>query len=300
MSLGQAFGDAISLGYGLYDRDRQNREQQQAEMERERLRQEVQTALENLRAKNDRELEDRRFSNDVALQDQRTRASESEYTRRRNDAVSDAGAKAMEGAAQKYNMGQFLKGLPSSTQKKAEAASYGLNLDDDDLMTPEERGAASAAKLAADVEREEKISAARARGNASVKPKVPVQPKDDPRLPRGVRSWLATMPLKHEYDRDAAIADVRNTWGKIISDHPSADITLAMKEVDGLFGGRETAYAAPKPKTDAGGATSAAAPSAGRGTPAAQSAAAPKIGDVKVFPNGNKGRWDGKGWLLIQ
>ena len=26
----------------------------------------------------------------------------------------------------------------------------------------------------------------------------------------------------------------------------------------------------------------------------------PKVGDIKTFPNGNKGRWDGKGWELVK
>lgn len=25
-----------------------------------------------------------------------------------------------------------------------------------------------------------------------------------------------------------------------------------------------------------------------------------KVGDIKVFPNGNKGRWDGKGWVMVK
>lgn len=29
-------------------------------------------------------------------------------------------------------------------------------------------------------------------------------------------------------------------------------------------------------------------------------AATPKVGDVKTFPNGKKGKWDGRGWALIQ
>lgn len=28
--------------------------------------------------------------------------------------------------------------------------------------------------------------------------------------------------------------------------------------------------------------------------------AAPKIGDMKTFPNGNKGKWDGKGWVKVE
>src|SRR5581483_4221218 len=34
-----------------------------------------------------------------------------------------------------------------------------------------------------------------------------------------------------------------------------------------------------------------------RSSPSAASGAAPRIGDVKKFPNGRTGRWDGHGWL---
>lgn len=50
------------------------------------------------------------------------------------------------------------------------------------------------------------------------------------------------------------------------------------------------------------GMQSAPPPSGGLGAPGmgqpgmGQGAVMPKVGDIKVFPNGNRGRWDGQGW----
>ena len=52
----------------------------------------------------------------------------------------------------------------------------------------------------------------------------------------------------------------------------------------------------------AGGATPAAAdgtpsPTFAQQPAAPSAAAAPMVGDVKTFPNGNVGKWDGRGWV---
>lgn len=33
--------------------------------------------------------------------------------------------------------------------------------------------------------------------------------------------------------------------------------------------------------------------------PAPVSSDKPKVGDMKIFPNGRKAKWDGKGWVAI-
>lgn len=75
---------------------------------------------------------------------------------------------------------------------------------------------------------------------------------------------------------------------------PNAPLTPTSQGYGSLMGAQS---GAPSPAVSAASTAAGVAPQGVM--PALGAQAAPKIGDVKSFPNGKRGRWDGQGWEQV-
>lgn len=104
----------------------------------------------------------------------------------------------------------------------------------DDFLSPEER----TAKETADATRKRKDTLATFRGEEEIRKefaKTPVTMSDDPTLPNGVKSYLATLPSKYKGDYTSAFGEFQQALPALLQDHPRLDVRKARAVFDQQF-----------------------------------------------------------------
>jgi hypothetical protein len=104
----------------------------------------------------------------------------------------------------------------------------------DDFLTPEQRSA----KETADATRKRGDTLATFEGEERIRQKyakTPITLTDDPKLPNGVKSYLATLPSKYKGDYAGAFGEFQQALPDLLRDHPRMDVTRARRAFDDLF-----------------------------------------------------------------
>jgi hypothetical protein len=117
-------------------------------------------------------------------------------------------------------------------RERPQAARGGYKTDD--MLTPEQRSA----KETADATRKRGDTLATFEGEERIRQKyakTPITLTDDPKLPNGVKSYLATLPSKYKGDYAGAFGEFQQALPDLLRDHPRMDVTRARRAFDDLF-----------------------------------------------------------------
>jgi hypothetical protein len=104
----------------------------------------------------------------------------------------------------------------------------------DDMLTPEQR----TAKETADATRKRSDTLATFEGEERIRQKyakTPITLSDDPTLPNGVKSYLATLPSKYKGDYAGAFGEFQQALPSLLQDHPRLDVRKARQVFDEQF-----------------------------------------------------------------
>jgi hypothetical protein len=103
----------------------------------------------------------------------------------------------------------------------------------DDFLSPEQL----TAKEAADAARKRSDTLATYRGEREIDKqyKTPITLTDDPALPTGVKSYLASLPSKYQGDYAGAFGEFQSALPRLLQDHPHLDVSKARQAFDELF-----------------------------------------------------------------